>query len=129
VIYLDASALVTFITRRENANELDAFLASAVTKTCTSTIGLVETIRACDLTGSYPNLRTRLLREHEEIALTNEIRDAAMSVPGKLRTSDAIHVASAQQLGSELTALVTYDRRMAEVARDNGLPVVMPGAE
>jgi hypothetical protein len=30
-------------------------------------------------------------------------------------------------LGSELTALVTYDKRMAGVARAVGLPVAMPG--
>ncbi|HVV10086.1 hypothetical protein [Amycolatopsis sp.] len=54
----------------------------------------------------------------QEIKLTDAVR-----VPGMSRSVDAIHVASAEQLGSELTALVTYDSRMAEAARKAGLPV------
>jgi predicted nucleic acid-binding protein len=71
----------------------------------------------------------RLLHDHEEVRVTNRVREAAANVPGMLRALDAMHVASAQQLGPELTALVTYDRRMADAARDNGLPVVMPGMD
>jgi len=49
-------------------------------------------------------------------------------MPSLVRSLDAMHVASAEQLGAELTALVTYDARMAEAAREAGLPVAMPGA-
>ncbi|GHF64727.1 putative nucleic acid-binding protein [Amycolatopsis bartoniae] len=70
-----------------------------------------------------------LLRDHNEIKVTDTIRDAAARVPGLVRSLDAIHVASAEQLGSELTALVTYDSRMAEAGRKAGLPVAMPGVE
>lgn len=55
--------------------------------------------------------------------------DAAANVPGTVRSLDAIHVASADVLGSELIALVTYDRRMADAAHEAGLPVAMPGLE
>lgn len=48
---------------------------------------------------------------------------------GDLRTLDAIHLASAELVGPRLTAVVTYDRRMAEVARQMGLPVATPGME
>ena len=51
---------------------------------------------------------------------------AASLQPVVLRTLDAIHVASALALGSELDAFVTYDDRMAEAARAIGLPVVRP---
>ena len=51
---------------------------------------------------------------------------AAQLRPVGLRTLDAIHVASALALGSELEAFVTYDDRMAEAARAIGLPVVRP---
>jgi predicted nucleic acid-binding protein len=129
VIYLDASALVTFVVRRKFADELDEFLGATPEQTCTSTIGLVETVRACDRSGDYPYLMRRLLREHTEIRVTASIRDAAANVPGALRSLDALHVASAQQLGPELTSLVTYDHRMADAARAVGLPVAMPGLE
>ena len=129
MIYLDSSALVTFIVRRKNVEELEQFLAAQTTRTGTSTVGFVETVRTCDRIGDFPNLMGRLLRDHTEIPLNALIRDAAANVPGPVRSLDAIHVASADMLGSELIALVTYDHRMAEAARGAGLPVAMPGVE
>ena len=129
-MYLDSSALVTIIVERRYVGELHAFLDEHATEdTVTSTIGFIETVRTCDRLGSYPNLMARLLREHTEIKVTAEIRDAAAHVPGALRSLDAVHVASAQKLGSELISLVTYDKRMADAARAVGLPVAMPGLE
>ena len=51
---------------------------------------------------------------------------AALEPPHKLRTLDAIHLATALALRSELDAFVTYDDRLAEAARALGLPVVRP---
>lgn len=130
MIYLDSSALVTIVLGRRNSKALGDFLDARIgVRTCTSSIGLVETVRTCDLIGSFPNLMASLARDHAQISLDNEIRNAAAVVPGNVRSLDAIHVASAEALGSELTALVTYDNRMAEVARAAGLPVVMPGTD
>ncbi|HJP76604.1 MAG TPA: PIN domain-containing protein [Pseudonocardiaceae bacterium] len=127
---MDSSALVTFTVERRNWKELKQFLHGYPdVRTCTSTVGFVETVRICAQIGSYPNLMASLARDHAQIALTNEIRNEAAVIPGKVRSLDAIHIASAQMLGSELTALVTYDNRMADAARAAGLPVVMPGAE
>ena len=128
MIYLDASALVTIVVERGHAAELRKFLdAHATEPTCTSTLGFVETVRSCGRIGSYPNLMARLRSDHAEIPVTAMVRDAAANAPGTLRSLDAIHVASAGLLGPELTALVTYDHRMAEAARGAGLPVAMPG--
>jgi predicted nucleic acid-binding protein len=130
LIYLDSSALVTIVVERHHAKALRRFLdAHATEQLATSTVGMIETVRTCDRLGSYPNLMPRLLREHTEITVTKVVRDAAANVPGPVRSLDAIHIASAEMLGSELIALVTYDKRMAETARDNGLPVAMPGME
>jgi predicted nucleic acid-binding protein len=130
MIYLDASALVTMVVERRYADALRRFLdAHATERTSTSVVGMVETVRACDQLGTYPNLLTELIREHKEIKVTEAVRDLAASLPGALRALDALHVASAEQFGSELRALVTYDKRMAEVARQRGLPVEMPGVE
>lgn len=130
MIYLDSSALVTIVLGRRNAKELGNFLdAHNGVGTCTSTIGFVETVRACDRIGAFPNLMASLAREHAELLVSEKVRDAAAAVPGNVRSLDAIHVASAERLGAKLTALVTYDNRMAEVARAAGLPVAMPGAE
>ena len=129
MIYLDASAIVTFVVGRPNVDELRDFLDKKVRQTCTSTVGLVETVRTCERLGNYPRLMATLLLDHVEIPLTGQVRDAAANVPVAVKSLDAIHIASAELLGAELEALVTYDRRLAEAARIAGLPVEMPGVE
>ncbi|RRR44366.1 PIN domain-containing protein [Mycolicibacter terrae] len=130
MICLDASALVTLVTERPNAAELGEFLsAHAEFRGATSTVGLIETVRNCDQMGSFPNLMDELLRDYDELEVTSDIRDRAATLPGRLRALDAIHVASAQALGPDLIALVTYDQPVTTVARSLGLPVASPGME
>lgn len=127
-VYLDASAIVTYVTRRRNVAELREYLEShSGVRTVTSTVGLIETIRACDAIGGFPNLMLQLLRDYDELEVTNEVRDRAASLPGRLKTLDAIHVATAEMLGRELMSFITYDRGMAAVAKLRGLPVASPG--
>ena len=128
MIYLDASALVTLLARRTYAKELREFLDSRpVMPMATSTLGFVETVRTMDRVGDYPDLMRDLVSGFTEILLTEAVRDAAAHLPGALRTLDAIHVASAQLLGDSLDTLVTYDRRMLDIARTEGLPAEAPG--
>lgn len=128
MIYLDASAMVTLIVERTYDDELREYLAGhASSRPYTSTIGFVETVRTCDSIGAFPGLMTRLRHEYQEVRVTDEVRDDAARLPGRLRSLDAVHVASASLLGSDLVALVTYDQRMADAARGAGLPVAMPG--
>lgn len=128
MIYLDASALVTQVTERPNYAELYEFLLNhSEYRGATSAIGLIETVRSCDRLGAYPNLMSQLLRDYDELALTTEIRDNAASLPGRLKASDAIHVATAEALGEDLISFVTYDGPMWRIARSRGLPVASPG--
>ena len=128
MIYLDASALVTLLARRTYAKELREFLDSRpVMPMATSTLGFIETVRTMDRIGDYPGLMRDLVSGFTEILLTEEVRDTAAHLPGALRTLDAIHVASAQALGDSLDTLVTYDRRMLDVARAEGMPAEAPG--
>jgi predicted nucleic acid-binding protein len=130
VIYFDASALITIVVERQHAESLRRFMdAHADSGMSTSTVGLIETVRTCDRIGGFPNLMSRLLRDYAEIPVTALVRDAAAKVPGTVRSLDAVHVASAELIGRELIALVTYDQRMADVARSSGLPVAMPGID
>jgi len=128
LIYLDASALVTLLARRTYAKELRDFIdGRPVMPMATSTLGFVETVRTMDRIGDYPDLMRDLVNGFTEILLTEEVRDAAAHLSGALRTLDAIHVASAQILGDALDTLVTYDKRMLDVARAGGLPAAAPG--
>lgn len=128
MIYLDASALVTLVAGRRYAPELREFLAGRPgMPMATSTLGFVETVRTIDQVGDYPTVLADLVRDITEILLTEEVRDTATRLPGRVRTLDAVHLASAQVIGDELDTLVSYDRRMLEVARAVGLPAEAPG--
>ena len=93
----------------------------------TSTIGFIETVRTLDRVGSYPTALQDLLTDFTEILVTDEIRDAAATLPGSIRTLDAIHIASAQIIGDALAVLVSYDKRMLDVAHSVGIPIAAPG--
>ncbi|WP_155054962.1 type II toxin-antitoxin system VapC family toxin [Streptomyces blattellae] len=125
---MDTSALVTWMTRRNHWTELDAFLERrAVVPLATSSLGFVETVRTLDLMGHFPKAMEDLDAQVTEIHLTREVRDSAAVLVGRLRTLDAVHVASALSLGNDVTALVTYDRKMLDAARAEGLSAHAPG--
>jgi uncharacterized protein len=128
VIYLDASALVTLVTGRPYARELREFLAESPEMPMgTSTVGFIETVRTFDRVVSYPTAMQELLASFTEILVTDEIRDAAASMPGVVRTLDAVHIASAQAIGDALAFLVSYDKRILDIAHSVGIPIAAPG--
>lgn len=130
MIYLDASALITLVSGRAPVAELRGFLATrSGVPMGTSTIGFVETVRTLDRIGDYPTAMQDLLGSFTEILVTDEVRDAAARLPSGLRTLDAVHIASAQIVGPVLDSLVSYDRRMLDVARKVGLPTSAPGLD
>ena len=45
----------------------------------------------------------------------------------ELRALDALHLASALEIGPELAGVFTYDRRLAAACEANGLTVEAPG--
>lgn len=128
MIYLDASAIVTLVLGRRYVDELRDYLDGRPhTPLGTSTIGFVETVRTVDQFGTFPNLLAELRDAYTEILVTSEVRDLATLLPAKVRTLDAVHIASAESLAEHLTVLVSYDDRVVAVAQDRGLPVAHPG--
>jgi uncharacterized protein len=68
-----------------------------------------------------------LLLAFDYIGIDDEVVDAAMNEPDRmLRSLDAIHLATARQLGTDLVGLVTYDDRLASAARDARITVIEP---
>jgi predicted nucleic acid-binding protein len=69
----------------------------------------------------------RLLDAFEYVHIDEDVVRTAMVEPDPLlRSLDAIHLATARLLGPELTALLTYDDRLAKAAEDAGIPVHIP---
>jgi predicted nucleic acid-binding protein len=53
-------------------------------------------------------------------------RRAALLEPATVRSIDALHLATAIEVGDALDVLITYDARMAEAARSLGLAATAP---
>ncbi len=51
---------------------------------------------------------------------------AGRLVPAAMRTLDAVHLSAALELGDDLDGIVTYDDRLAEAARLNGVSASAP---
>ena len=68
-----------------------------------------------------------VLRRIEIIRINDRILRLAGSLePSEIRSLDAIHLATAQLIGSDLKWIVTYDERMAEAAEALGMSVRAP---
>ena len=63
-----------------------------------------------------------LRADFTEVLVTDEIGDAAATLPGTVRALDAIHITSAQVIGDALAFLVSYDKRMLDIAHSVGIP-------
>ena len=126
IAYADASALVKLVLLEpESPAVLRWFIESP--RIATSRVGVVETIRASDRREHDAVQRQRVLDDVEIIDLDPAIAGVAATIePPGLRTLDAIHLATALALVPDLDAFVTYDDRLAEAARNLGLPVVRP---
>jgi predicted nucleic acid-binding protein len=127
VLYLDSSALVKLVIRETESSALRrALRLDSARATCA--LARVEVVRAVRPHGAAAVARARqLLRTLDVVQLDDELLDsAAMLDGGLLRSLDAIHLAAALMLADDVTAVVTYDQRMAAAAAAMGLPVSAP---
>lgn len=124
--YLDASAIVKLVVTEAESAAMHRWYVEAE-RVATSRVGLVETVRATSRTPVDEAHRARVLADCDVIELDEAVaRRAAAVGPAHLKTLDAVHLATALALGTELDAFVTYDQRLAGAARALGLPVIQP---
>ena len=129
--YLDASAIVKLATEEPESDALRGWLRER-SSTITSRISTVEVARAIARQTESGGERGRAaVREAftsvSLLELDADIANRAADVgPPTVRALDAIHVATALAIGSELAEFVTYDQRLADAARAAGLEVVAP---
>lgn len=129
-IYLDSSAIVKLVQREAESDALRRFLRRhRADERVTSALTRVEVVRALlpGGTAAVAQARRQLARLHQ-VNLDADLLDRAAAVaPGTiLRSLDAVHVASAQLVGGDLRAVVTYDHRMTDIAVAVGLSVAAP---
>jgi predicted nucleic acid-binding protein len=127
--YLDASAIVKLACAEPESAALARFLAPPM-EAATSAIAEVEVPRALGRLGFHAGEARAVLGALYVIGVDAAVRTrAATLAPLALRTLDAIHLATALELGATGLQVVTYDDRFARAARSMGLTVVTPGRE
>lgn len=114
----------------ETASEaLDGWLAArAGVPKLTSELSRVEVMRACRRRDDrlLPAAR-RLLTSLDIIPISTDLLEQAASVGvPELRSLDAIHLVSALSIGADLTAFISYDRRLQTAAEVERLPITAP---
>jgi predicted nucleic acid-binding protein len=129
IAYLDSSALVKLMVREDETSALEADLAGR-DGLVTSALAMVECQRAAARAGNRRVLQrvSDVLEAVYLLDLTTPVLEQAASLrPAPVRSLDAIHIATAISIGEDDLDLITYDDRMGEAARANGLRVAQPG--
>lgn len=126
--YLDTSALVKLVVAEPETVALREWLADAERLPVSCDLTRTELTRA-----ARRLIPDRLLdaRAVLDAVTLLELTPAVFEQAGRLDPAItcspcAIHLAAALMLGDDLEGLVTYDDRMADAARANGIAVVAP---
>ncbi len=127
VTYLDSSAIVKLAIQEPESAALRRYLRRR-RPLMSSALARTEVIRALAPAGHDAVARGRdVLSRLDLIRLNDRVLNTAGAMkPLELRSLDAIHLATAEQLGSELGPFVTYDERLADAARQQGHRVATP---
>jgi predicted nucleic acid-binding protein len=128
VWYVDSSALVKTVVEEPESSVLADWLQSKE-RLAACDLVRVEVVRAVRVSDpeALPRAR-RVVGTLILIRLEDDLCESAANLdPPLLRSLDAIHLAAALSLGSDLAGVVTYDARLAHGARALGLPVEAPG--
>ncbi|MFL5899563.1 MAG: PIN domain-containing protein [Solirubrobacterales bacterium] len=125
MLYLDASALVKRYVAEEESEALIAAMGTAESWAICR-IGYVETARAVGLAAGKPAVR-RLNAdwpsfEMVEVDAALAEHAAELTATEELRSLDALHLAAALLIASDLT-LATWDVRLHRAAQSQGLAV------
>jgi predicted nucleic acid-binding protein len=129
MIYLDTSALVKLVVEEAETAALRRFVAQAdPRKLVTSALSRAELLRAAQRRDEPTVRKAReVLDGLAEITITEALLDSAGARQSStLRTLDAIHLATAMELGAELSVLVAYDARLLGAARGASVPTLTP---
>jgi predicted nucleic acid-binding protein len=125
--YLDSSAIVKLAVSEPESLGLRRYLRRRQ-PLVSSALARTEVLRALLPAGDEAVARGRQVLQRLDLVRVNDrILDAAgVMLPRALRSLDAVHLATAQELGDQMGALVTYDDRLVIAAKHLGLRIVRP---
>jgi len=125
--YVDSSAIVKLAIREPESTALRRYLRRRG-PLVSSALARTEVLRALLPAGDEAVARGRSVLQRLDLVRVSDrvLNAAAVLRPPALRSLDAIHLATAQQLGPDLTVLVSYDDRMVTSAKQLGYRIVQP---
>jgi len=126
--YFDSSAIVKLAHLEPESQSLVDYLTADEIEVSTSVVAEVEVIRALRrLRNAKPEIE-QAMKGFYLVGLDDEVRQEACTIGATtLRSLDAVHLATALAIGDEDLEFITYDDRLADAARAEGLTVVQPG--
>jgi predicted nucleic acid-binding protein len=127
--YVDASAAAKLVLEEPESEALERWITRKGRVPVTSDLTRTELLRTTRRLAPerMPEARAVLDVMTVLTVSTANFERAATLDPESLRSLDAIHLASALELGDQLDSLVTYDARLTQAARLYGIAVVSPG--
>ncbi|HEV2954363.1 MAG TPA: type II toxin-antitoxin system VapC family toxin [Candidatus Dormibacteraeota bacterium] len=125
--YLDTSAFLKLVMPEQESAALIEHLRQRPIRVSAGLL-CTEALRAAGRASPARMAAVRRqLRGVVLIELDRSLLDRAGTLaPADLRSLDAIHIAAALSIGTDLAELVTYDARMAAAARGQGLITISP---
>ena len=126
-IYLDSSALVKLAVREVHSDALRKHLRRRRPLMSTA-LARTEVLRALLPGGEQALAAGRAVLSRVDLVRVNDpvLAQAGTMSPVELRSLDAIHLATAGRIGTDLAEIVTYDQRMAAAALAMGYKVSSP---
>ena len=128
VAYLDSSAFVKLVVAEPESTALVRALTRWPDRASASILR-TEAIRALRRSGNHDHVGAarRLLQGMHLIGVDEALLDRAGDLdPADLRSLDALHLAAAAEIGSELGVMFVYDHRLREAAVAFGIDVASP---
>jgi len=126
--YVDSSAMLKLAFTEPESDQLREWLTQDQPVLVGSDLVRTETIRAVRRT--FPEQLDRALTTLGLLNLLRvtptAFRRAAELGPESLRSLDALHLASALELGEDLEGMITYDSRLTVACARHGVRVVAP---
>ena len=126
--YMDTSALVKLIVDEPETGALREWLAVEPRQPVSCDLARTELLRVVRRTAPDRAVAARRLLEAVTLTqvTTAVFEQAGRLDPASLRSLDAIHLATALDLGDDLDGLVTYDSVLARAAASAGIEVATP---
>ena len=128
MIYLDTSAALKLVVAEPETGRLELWMAEhAGIPRVSSRLLRIEMLRAVTRTAPHRMSRVNVVLSAIALLSMDDVALAAEVIGDKtLRSLDAIHLATAHEIRTELSAFVCYDKRLRDSAHALGLPVEAP---